>query len=289
MYKNAIAAIILLLLGTFAFSQEPPQPKSTIYPFAMEFDSSRSVLLTFPAPSGYERFPVNKMTRFMAWLTNLPLKPKIHPLIRYDHQIITRADSIGAVIDIGITSNNQQNADMPIQLAMEYLMVSGGLADFYFIIKSGDSLNFSSWLNGKYVRDARGNINHIKGEERPASLKEFYRYLEYVIVHNTNKSLLTNLDKTDGKEIIPGDLYIAFDKNDPDSAGFTVMILDVCFNDKGQTMLLLAHGGWPAQSYYIPRPWPVENRIWFTVDELKEYTAEYGEGAFYRYMRVLNL
>ncbi len=276
----------LVFLYSSVFAQ---QSASRIYPFAMEFDPQRNLILSYQTPPGCERFPTSKMTRYMAWLTNLPLKPKYHPLIRWDKQIIYRADSISAVIDISVTTNNQKDEDFPMQMALEYARSANLIDDFPIILFDRDTLTFARWLNGSYSFDARGNILYQKGEPREKSEKEFYRYLEFVIRHNTHKTLLKNLDPVKGDQVIPGDIFIQFNENDPDSAGHAALVLDVCINKDGEILLLMAWGGNPAQSYHIPRNWISKNRDWFTVDELKEQLSEYGEGKFYRFTRLINL
>lgn len=278
--------LLLVMIYSAGLAQ---QATSRIYPFAIEYDPERNLIVSFPTPAGYERFPTSKMTRYMAWLTNLPLKPKYHPLIRWDKQIIYRADSIAAVIDLSVTTNNQKDEDFPMQVALEYAKSTNLLEDFPILLTDRDTLTYSRWMNGSYSFDARGNILYKRGEPRQQSEKEFYRFLEFIIRHNTHETLLKNLEPVKGNQVIPGDIFIQFNKDDPDSTGHAALVLDVCINKEGEIILLMAWGGNPAQSYHIPRNWINKNSNWFTVDELKEQLSEYGEGKFYRFTRLLNL
>lgn len=282
--KKLIYTFLVSLLVFSAVSAQ--ESRSKAYPFCLEFDSERTLLKVFPTPAGYERFPISKMTKFMAWVTNLPLAPKYHPVVRWDKQIIMRADSMAGVVGIGIASTNQKDADLPLQLVMEYLRARGGLGDFPIIVMKRDTLMFDRWLNGKYSFDARKNLIYKKEEMRESTEREFYRYMEFVIRLNENKILLENLTAINEKNIQPGDLFIQFDENDSDSTGHSAMILDVCSNKKGDLLLLIGMGGTPAQSFYIPQPRPLSDRKWFTIDELKNHLVEYGDGRFYRFLNL---
>ncbi|MFH2036640.1 MAG: DUF4846 domain-containing protein [Candidatus Zixiibacteriota bacterium] len=286
MRKVIVSLLLLSLTYSMAISQTGP---SQLYPFALEFNKDRSLIISFKEPDGYKRFPMNKMTRYLMWLTNLPLKPEFHPLIRYDKQIITRADSIAGVIDIGVTTNNQKDADFPIQLATEYLKVVNLLDSFPFILNENDTVTFGKWLDGNYSTDARGNVIYKEGEKKSHNEKEFYRFIEFIMRKNTNKTLINNLIPVSEENIMPGDMYIQFDEKDPDSSGHTLMILDICTSDKGENLYLIGHGGDPAQSYYVPIPLPKSKRVWFTMNEIKKQYAQYGQGKFYRFMNLINL
>jgi hypothetical protein len=121
--------MVIILLSGICFAQG-----SNIYPFSMEYDPERTLLRSVSEPPGYERFPSAKMTQFMAWLTNIPLKDIYHPVTKYNGQIIIRSDSIIGVVDIGITSKNQRGVSLMFQVAAEYLRVVGQLENFPIVL-----------------------------------------------------------------------------------------------------------------------------------------------------------
>jgi len=276
--KASLTISIILLCAINVGAQ------SKIYPFALDYSPERNILRVFPTPPGYERFPSTKMNTFMAWITNLPLDNPNHPLIYWNRNIITRADSIAGVVDLAVATKNQKDADLPLQLALEYVRITGKLEQFPVILSPEDTITYGLWLNGSYSKDARGNLVYEPGVKRASNEKDYYRFLEFIFTRMDNKNLLLNLaGPYDDKDIRPGDLYIQFAKDDPDSTGHAAMILDICSDKDGNEMLIYAMGGDPARSFYMPRPWPVEDRNWFTLDEFKKSLAEFGEGHFYRF------
>lgn len=278
-----ITVHILLVLGILLSFATAAGQQSRLYPFSAEYDPERTLLRAFPAPPGYERSVMSELTPFTAWLTNLPLGDKYRPVVKWNNQIIFRADSINGVIDLGITSKHQRDADLPLQFAMEFLRVFGKLEQFPIILSPKDTVSYERWLNGKYRKDARQNLTYKKGKTRESTEKEYYRFIEFVMRYNENKTFLLNLNPIEENDVRAGDLFIQFDKNDSDSTGHTAMILDICKNKKGDILLLSGWGGNPARSFYVSRPWPVNERRWFTFEELNRQLAEFGEGKLYRF------
>jgi hypothetical protein len=185
-----------------------------------------------------------------------------------------------------VSSFNQRNADMPLQMVLEYQRARGKL-DYFPVILGKDTLSIDKWLNGKYSTDARGNLIYSKGDRREPSGNEYTRFLEFVMTKNDISTLLDNLTAVSPRDLLPGDVYVQRGDG-ADSIGHAAMIFDVAEskNKKGDLMLLVGWGGNPAHSYYLARPRLVEKRDWFTIDELKKTLAGYGDGAFYRFKNI---
>lgn len=280
MKRKVILSLLLAIIGLVPALAQPPSP---IYPFSMSYDSSLNLMTVVSEPPGFTRYPDAKVTPFQLWLTNLPLLPLNIAVARWDGQIIMRADSTGGVIDFGVGSENQKDADIPLQLLLEYLRVRGSLGNYPIIIRRGDTLTYNKWLNGIYSNGPRNELFYTPGEKREASEMEYYRYLQLIITENDGKSLIKNLIPVDDNNIAPGTIFVQFRKDVPDSTGHTAVILDVCTNPKGELRILAGWGGDPAQSFFVARPLPISDRVWFTLEEFKQRLQKYGEGNFYRF------
>jgi len=279
MKKIGVASFLLFTIIAFsAFSQAP----SALYPFSMEYNPDRT-LIRIDSPEGFDRYPIKKMDMFQTWITNLPLCPAGRRVARWDNQAIMSADSVTAVIDFGVATSNQRDADIPLQLMAEFLRASNKLGDFPIILNQGDTVTFDKWLNGEYYYNSAQQLAHRDGPKREASDQEYHRYLQFVITQNDNKSLRRNLVPITESEIAPGAIYIQFQKDAPDSTGHAAVILDVCANKKGETLYLAGWGGNPAHAFIVARPWPITKRIWFNLAELKQQLKEYGDGSFFRF------
>jgi len=231
MKKFIIALFVLLMLFTSVFSQEK-RTFSKIYPFSKDYNPGNTLLMSFPAPYRYNRLPSAEMIEYMAWITNLPLRPKGSPVYKWNRQIIMDADSVNGVIDIGVGTKNQKDADILLQLLMEYLNAIDALYYFPIIVGNDDTVTYNNWLNGKYLKKPRKNLIYEKGDKREHSIKEYYRFLEFVMTMTENKTLIKNLSPVKEKDILPGDLYIQFDKENTDSTGHASIIFDVCLMKK---------------------------------------------------------
>jgi len=285
MKKTVIILLISMFISGAIFAQEP---ESDIYPFSLDYDRERTVLRVFPNPPGFERFPSADMTRYMAWLTNFPLEADDHPVVRWDDQKLKESHEVAAVLDIGIASTNQRKEDLPLQLAMEYLRVIDKIDDFPFIIGKGDTVYFNKWLSGTYSRNAQGHWVFKEKEPKYKSEKEFYRFLEFIVYNNSIGSLKKNLEKTNQKIIVPGDIFIAVDENDSTKARVAVVV-DVAMNPEGRMKMIVAQGGDAAMSFYMPKPDPEGDEMWFDYEEFRKQFDINGKGDFYRYSRLVNM
>ena len=187
-------AVTVCLLFTVVFALSAfSQPPSDLYPFSMEYNPNGPLIHRINTPAGYERYPMNKMDMFQAWVTNLPLAPEGRRVARWDNQAIMGADSVTAVIDFGVGTSQQKDADIPLQLAMEFLRASDKLGDFPIILNIGDTITYNKWLGGEYYFTSAQKLARKDGPKREASDQEYYRYLQFVISQNDNKSLLKNM------------------------------------------------------------------------------------------------
>lgn len=285
MKKVVIGLFVVLVLFSDLFAQED-KPKSMIFPFSRDYDANNTLLMAIREPYGYKRSTGAGMSTYMAWITNLPLRPKGSPVTKWNGQIMIDADSVNGVIDLGIGTRNQKDADIPLRLLLEYLKARDALYDFPIIVGNGDTVFYDKWLNGKYLKDPRMNLIYEKGTKKEHTLREFYRFQEFVMVMNENKTILRNLIPIKEKNLMPGDLFIQFDTENNDSSGHASIIFEICSNEKGERMYLAGWGGTPPHALYVARPLPLSHRRWFSMDELEEHLAEYGKGKFYRFANV---
>jgi hypothetical protein len=286
--KRVVIGLVIVLFVFSALSAQDQDKtlKSKIYPFSKNYDKNNTLIMAIGVPPGYKRTTDSGMNVFMAWITNLPLQSKGSPVSKWNGQKFMDADSVNGVIDLGVGTQNQKDADIPMQLVIEYLYARGALEDFPIIVGNGDTVTYRKWLNGKYLKDPRMNLIYQKGEKKESNSTEYYRFMEFVMGMTNNKTLVKNLEPVSEKNIMPGDLFIQFMPDDKDSTGHASIIFDVASNDKGDRMYLAGWGGNPPHSLYVARPFPLNRDRWFTLDKLKEELSKYGDGKFYRFAKL---
>ncbi len=283
MKKTAFLTLMMLTMAAAAFCQSQGTPKE-LFPFATEFDSKRSLVVLCPTPQGFDRFPTSSMTPFQAWLTNLPLLPQGRSAVGWKGNKLTGNDwSKDGVIDIPVTSPDITDADILPLLALNFFVLDSTIYTFRIMLTEKDTLSYGRWLEGEYSGDIKSGFKYIRGERKTDTGEEFRRYLAFVTRHFDNKMLMKNAEPITHIRIRPGNMYIQFKPDDPDSVGHTTLILDVCRNVGSEIKVLAAMGGNPAQSLIVPRVWEAPEKKWFTIDELVAFLRPHGTGFFYRY------
>jgi hypothetical protein len=276
-YLLLLSALLILSLSPL-MAQE-----SRVYPFAINIHSDRILSKVIEPPKGYARIPEAKLTDFQYWVSNFPMMLPLYPVTLWDGQKLFGPDSTNGIINFGIGTPEQRDADVPIMMVSEYLRVKDSVRNFPFLVRETDSMIYDRFLSGQYALNSTRKLIYIPGAQRDSSAAEFYRFLQLVMNYTSNRSLLNNLVAIEEKDIVPGTFYVQLKNPAPDTVGHTAVILDVCYDPAGDMKVLAGWGGDPAHLFYIARPLPPNDKQWFSVPELKEFLKQYGEGKFYRY------
>ena len=277
-YSRYLALLMILLLGSQLDAQT-----SRAYPFAAKLYPNRILSKVVSPPKGYNRAPEEKLNDFQYWIVNLPMLLPEYPVTTYEGQKLFGADSTNGIINFDVSTPQQRNADIPIQLVAVYLLIKDSLGDHPFIVRDNDTITYGKFLSGNYILDSHRKMKYVPGEKRDSSNVEFSRFLQLTMGYTNNRTLLNNLEPIEEKDIAPGTFYVQFQNPPPDTIGHTAVILDVCYGPKGDKKVLAGWGGDPAHLFYVARPLPPSEKQWFSIPELKKFLAEYGEGKFYRF------
>jgi hypothetical protein len=273
-----LTLIFFLILSSQLRAQE-----SRAYPFAVKIYPDRILSKVISPPQGYSRIPEGKLTDYQYWVVNFPMLLPAFPITTWDGQKLFGADSANGVINFGIRSPQQRDADIPIQMIACYLLVKDSIWNFPFVVRDNDTIMYSKFLSGQYVLDSRRKIKYVPGEVRDSSQNEFNHFLQLMLDYTNNRTLLYNMDPIEEKDIVPGTFYIQLKNPSPDTIGHTAVILDVCYGPTGDMKVLAGWGGDPATLFYVARPLPPSKKQWFSIPELKKSLEQYGEGKFYRF------
>jgi len=281
MRKSVIGFLILIMFFPLVLLSEEKVVK--IFPFAEDYNPERSLLQAVRTPQGYERYPIDKITPYQAWLSNLPLKPPGSPVLSWDGDTLETPDEFCGVIDMPITSAEITDGDIPVIFLLTFFRQTGYLDEIKLRLEGDILLTYPLWLNGTYYEDAAKPPAYVEGEPRPDSDEEFEAFMDFVKRNVDTKILRRSLAGKDARSLRPSHMFIQFRNDDPDSVGHTAVVLDVARMPGKKQKLLVAYGGFPAQSVIVPRAWANDDSMWFTVDELKEYLKEHGVGRCYRF------
>jgi hypothetical protein len=273
--------ILVLAVSIYPAQQKPGDAPSKLYPFSFNYRDGYTLLMLFDTPRGYERFPDREMSKYQAWLTNLPVWPDYYYISRWSHYDTLGVGEVAAIIDLGVKTRNQTDVNIPLQLLWTARRVFNEIDKIEYALSPKDTISYERWLGGKFVFNGAGGLVYKEGQKREHSARDYFRFIEFVMGNNGGRQLVQNCRKVDFDDIEPGDLYVQFKEDDPDSTGHAAMILDICTNKSGEKLILTAWGGNPAHSFFIPKSPRPGFGPWLTLDEFTERLAEFGPGRFY--------
>ena len=223
---------------------------------------------------------------FPDYVRYLPLKEIGSSVRSWNNTIIHEASEIHAVIDWKLPDKVQQCADVAIRLRAEYLREHNRINKIRFKSLSGNSIDYTKWLNGRYALNSSGSrIEYRKSQHAKSDTdEEFEKYLHFVMMYANSSSLARDLTTVEESELLPGDIYIQPDPTGRGGIGHVSVILDMCENTDGERLYLFGYGFIPAQDFHLPLP-SSEQGIgkWFTLDGYKKHIAIFGDGDFHRF------
>jgi len=237
-----------------------------------------------PCVDDYIRIQL-KDDSFADYVRHLPLKEIGSPVKSWSGSIIHEGDEIHAVIDWQLPHKVQQCADVAIRLRAEYLSEHGQIEKIKFKSLSGNSIEYSKWLHGRYALNSAGSkIEYRKSQRgRRDTDEEFEKYLRFVMTYANSSSLARDLKTVGESGLLPGDIYIQPDPSGRGGIGHVSVILDVCENTHGERLYLFGYGFIPAQDFHLPLPETGQGiGKWFTLDGYRDFIAMFGDGDFHR-------
>jgi hypothetical protein len=202
-------------------------------------------------PDGFVRVSVADSS-FAAFLRCLPLKPTGTKLKNYDGTDSDKEYVSYAVVDLPLSGELEQCADVVMRLRADYLFSVGRFREIVFHDNSGKEYRFST---------------------RP-SMRNLSKYLAMVFDLCGTKSLRNELPVRSLKDISPGDVLV-FESKKEGKLGHAVIVADVARNqDTGKIAVLLVQGTTPAVDIHVVRN--VRNKSlspWIIVDPRKGVVA----------------
>jgi hypothetical protein len=213
----------------------------------------------FPCPAGYHRATVDQNS-FAQYLRDLPLKPHSADVKYYNGEVKQNYAVYCAVVDMDLDPVDlQQCADAVMRLRGEYLFEQERYADIHF--------DFLSDSKPRYFKD------YSKGDY---SYRSFRKYMKYVFSYANTASLRNELRTRPMMDMHIGDVLIQ--KGRP--YGHAVIVIDMCVNDDGVQLYMLAQSYMPAQDTQIlTNPTDAGLSPWYTLADGEIRTPEWSFNA----------
>ncbi len=286
MHRIISTACVLMIIFTAAYSRQGPQPdtlrdwyvkhydfftiKDTVYTFETEFEF----------PDGYRRPDSTDLTPFQNWVSRFPLWHQWKPIGMWRGSKMFEADQVSRAVHLPWRGKVFRDYAIPLRILAEFLRYKHCEFDLHVIPKSGDTLRYEDWLNGKPAYTSSGEVFFKPSEERGHDDIEFYRFLDLCMRNTSYLSLVENCDSITENEIAPGDLFIAHD--DKGNTGLVYVIINMLVNKDDKKLFAVATGCPEACDFHIPLLSDNRNYPWIPSKRIRALGHDMPHSGFFR-------
>jgi len=199
-------------------------------------------------PEGFYRLKVEPGS-FGEWLRFLPVHPEGKKVLLHNGELKNRQDVHAAVVNIDPgTSDLQQCADAVMRLRAEYLFSTAQYSRIHFNYTSGDNCDYTDWTKGGRIKVAGNKTSHVVTDQRSEKSDHgaFRTYMNSVFMYAGTLSLTREMISVPVDSMRIGDVFIY-----GGSPGHAVLVVDMCVNEKGEKLFMIAQSYMPAQEIHV--------------------------------------
>lgn len=211
-------------------------------------------------PEGYKRTTGDNYAEFLRYQE---LLPDGSPVLLYNNSQKHNQDVHVAVLSIDVGKKNlQQCADSVLRLRSEYLFKSKQYNKINYHLTNGQEFPYIKYRDGYRLKVEGNKTSLIKTAKPDNSYEAFRKYLDVLFTYAGTLSLSNESKSIDISDMKIGDIFIK-----GGTPGHCVIIVDMCENDKGEKMFLLAQGYMPAQQIHVLKN-PRSKSPWYSANDL---------------------
>jgi hypothetical protein len=264
------------LLAWYKAHYDFTEPDDSIYTFEGEYG----------LPEGFHVPDSSEMSGFSLWVQNFPIWHQWKAVGQWDGGKAFEFNQVSRVVHLPWTGSSFTDRAIPVRILGEYLRYTHHQFDMTIIPPAGKSLSYRDWLSGKPAYNSHMELFLKPGDKRDSSDAEYYQYLTFVMSGITYHSLPENCDPISADEIMPGDLYLAYDTTA--DSGQVYVVMHVVQNDRGDKRYIVATGCRKACDFYIPIVNPNRDDPWVTTEDIASLNAGHQVSGFFRLRLIEN-
>ncbi len=214
----------------------------------------------FNVPNGFKRIETDEYGEF---IRNIKLLEDKSPVLLYNGDKKFNQQVHLAVLDIDVDNVDlQQCADAALRLRCEYLYQNNKDEMINYHLTSGDKFPYEKYRDGFRLSVSGNKVELIKKAEYDRTYKTFRKYLLRLFTYAGTLSVSKESTEIKDEEMKIGDIFIK-----GGSPGHCVIIVDICENEAGEKLFLLAQSYMPAQQIHILKnPNNKEDNPWYTIN-----------------------
>ncbi len=289
--KNLLTLLLIISaisLTTNSFAQTEKEVPLIVkqyrqsYSFISMSDSIYTSQSEFILPDGFSYPEPNKMTSFQNWISNFPLWHKYKPIGIWKGSKKYEYGEVARGVHLPWTGKIYTDLNFPIRFLGEFVLYKKNDLKFSFTPMKGDDLLYSDWLESIPKYSGQKEVMLVPDMKRDASETEFFKFMHFCMVNNHYFNLTRNCDSLSEAEVMPGDMFIARNKNG--RKGRVLFIMNMIQNKKGNKLYTFATGCEDdACDMHIPLMNNDRNNPWVTLDQVKTYVEPFEQRGFYRF------
>lgn len=211
-------------------------------------------------PQGFTRTTTND---YGEYIRNLPLLPDNSPVLLHNGQKKANQSIHVAVLDIDVGIKNlQQCADASLRIRTEYLFQAQDFDKINYHLTNGDPFPYTKYRDGYRLFAFGDKAALLKIALYNDSYKTFRNYLDALFSYAGTISVQKESPLIPKEEMQIGDVFVI-----GGSPGHCIMVVDLCENQDGEKMFLLAQSYMPAQQIHILKN-PTSQSPWYSLNAL---------------------
>lgn len=236
---------LLLILSSCKEKHVPPEQTPQIENEQVS-QTGNKVSTRFRSPKGYRRIE-KEPNSYAQYLRNLPLKSPDAQVYLYNGALKGNQYAHAAVVDLVIGRKDlHQCADAVMRLRAEYLWYQKRYDDIHFNLTNGHQVDYTEWIQGQRIKLDGNKTSWYQASQPSNDYDTLWDYMELIFMYAGTHSLSKELKSIPIKEMQIGDVLIQ-----GGFPGHAVVVVDMCQDEAGNQLFMLAQSYMPAQELHI--------------------------------------
>ncbi len=213
-------------------------------------------------PKGYKRTDTSD---YGLYLRNLELLPNKSDVLLFDGRKKGNQNAHIAVLALDVDNRDlQQCADAALRLRCEYLYQVEADEMINYHLTSGDEFPYEKYRDGYRLVVSGNDVKLEKIATYDRSYETFRKYLLQLFGYAGTLSVSKESTPVEDEEMEVGDIFVM-----GGSPGHCVIVIDMCENETGDKLFLLAQSYMPAQQIQILKnPANSDDNPWYSLSSL---------------------
>ena len=279
--------IVLSMLAVSLVAQPEEDTTGINYRYRQNYDfiTMKDTIFTFDSefilPDGYRHADSTELSPYQNYVANFPLWHRHLPIGNWKGAKELDKTEISRPVHLPHQGLAFTNKGIPVRILAEYLHDNNRELELEIAPINGDRLKYTKWLFNKVVYGARKTVKYREVPPRDTTLNTYYAFMKTCMRSGNFQSLTYNGDAVALSDLMPGDIFVAYNENSTKGEVFVVMHMLVA--KKKDDLYAVATGCKKPCDFHIPLFNGDRDNPWLTANEIYELGDDYPNRGFYRF------